>query len=118
MRLTACHAIAELLVKENCAYHCKFINANRPNPRVYAVGNIVFARRAVWSDAWRERVDKLQYAFTGPWKVISVLLGTSYKLKHCKNAGRKDKKHVANLLPYPSELIPFQSVDGADTRYS
>jgi hypothetical protein len=41
-----------------------------------------------------------------------------YKLEHCKNAGRKDKKHAANLLPYPPELIPFQPVDGADTGYS
>jgi hypothetical protein len=117
MRLTTCRAIAELLVKEHCAYHRKFINANRPNPRVYAVGNIVFARQAVWSDARQERVDKLQYAFTGPWKVISVLPGASFELEHCKNAGQKDKKHATNLLPYPPELIPFQPVDGADMRY-
>ena len=43
MRLTACRAIAELLIKEHCAYHREFINANRPNPRVYAVSDIVFA---------------------------------------------------------------------------
>ncbi len=79
MRLTACHAIAELLVEEHRAYHRKFINANRPNPRVYAVGNIVFARQDVQSDARRECVNNLQYAFTGPWKVISVLPSTSYK---------------------------------------
>ncbi len=83
----------------------------------YAVGNIKFARRAVQSDAQREPVNKLQYAFTGPWKVISVLLGASYELEHCENAGRKDKKHAANLSPYPPELIPFKPVDGADTQY-
>jgi hypothetical protein len=88
MSLTACCAIAELLVKEHRAYHHKFINANCPNPWVYAIGDIVFARRAVQSDAWRECVNKLQYAFTGPWKVISVLPGTSYELEHCENAGR------------------------------
>jgi hypothetical protein len=44
---TACRAIAELLVKEHRAYHREFINANRPHPWVYAVGNIVFAHRAV-----------------------------------------------------------------------
>ncbi len=44
MRLTACCAIGELLVKEHCAYHHEFINANCPNPWVYAVGNILFAR--------------------------------------------------------------------------
>jgi hypothetical protein len=117
MRLTACRAVAELLIKEHRAYHREFINANRPNPRVYAVGDIVFARRAVRSDARRERVNKLQYAFTGPWKVTSVLPGASYELEHCENAGRKDKKHAADLSPYPPELIPFQPVDGADTRY-
>ena len=116
MRLTACRAIAELLIKEHRAYHRKFINANHPNPRVYAVGDIVFAHQAVRSDARRERVNKLQYAFTGPWKV-SVLPGASYELEHCENAGRKDKKHAADLSPYPPELIPFQPVDGADTRY-
>ncbi len=51
MRLTVCRAIAELLVKEHRAYHRKFINANHPNPRVYAIGDIVFARQAVWLDA-------------------------------------------------------------------
>jgi hypothetical protein len=117
MHLIACHAIAELLVKEQRAYHHKFINANCPNPRVYAVGDIVFARQAVWLDAQRERVNKLQYTFTGPWKVISVLPGASYKLEHCKNAGQKDKKHAADLSPYPPEFIPFQPVDSADTRY-
>jgi hypothetical protein len=66
MRLTACCAIAELLVKEHHAYHHEFINTNRPNPRVYVVGDIVFAHQAVWSDARQERVNKLQYAFTRP----------------------------------------------------
>jgi hypothetical protein len=28
-----------------------------------------------------------------------------------------EKKHAPDLSPYPTELIPFQSVDGADTRY-
>ena len=97
MRLTACRAVTELLIKQHRAYHQEFINANRPNSRVYAVGDIVFARRAVWSDAQRERVIKLQYAFTRPWKVTSILPGASYELEHCKNAGWKDKKHAADL---------------------
>jgi hypothetical protein len=117
MRLTVCRAIAELLVKEHRAYHRKFINANHPNPRVYAIGDIVFARQAVWLDAQWECVNKLQYVFAGPWKVISVLPGASYELEHCKDAGRKDKKHAADLSLYPPELIPFQPVDGADTQY-
>ncbi len=117
MRLTACRAIAELFIKEHRAYHREFINTNHPNPQVYAVGDIVFARRAVRSDAQWERVNKLQYAFTGPWKVTAVLPGASYELEYCKNANQKDKKHAADLSPYPPELIPFQPVDSADTRH-
>jgi hypothetical protein len=30
---------------------------------------------------------------------------------------KKEKKHASDLSPYPPELIPFQPVDGADTRY-
>jgi hypothetical protein len=80
MCLTACCAIAELLIKEHHAYHRDFINANHPNPRVYVVGDIVFVCQAVWSDAQQKRVNKLQHAFTGPWKVTSVLPGASYEL--------------------------------------
>jgi hypothetical protein len=29
----------------------------------------------------------------------------------------KDKKHASDLSPYSLELIPFQSVEGSDTRY-
>jgi hypothetical protein len=118
MRLTACRTIAELLVKKQCAYHKEFINANRPNPRANNVGDIVFAQCAVRSVSHREQVvDKLQYAFTGPWKVTAVLPNASYSLKHCKHKGRMDKKHASDLLPYPPELVPFTPVDGADTCY-
>jgi hypothetical protein len=30
---------------------------------------------------------------------------------------RKDKKHASDLSLYPLELIPFQPVEGSDTRY-
>ena len=116
-RLAATREVAELLVKEHRDYHHEFINTNRPNPRIYAIGDIVFARRAVRSDKRRERVDKLQYAFTGPWKVVSVMPGASYGLEHCEQAGRKEKKHASDLSPYPPELVPFQPVDGPDTRF-
>ncbi len=116
-RLSACCKVAELLVKEQRAYHCKLIIARRPNPWVYSVCDIVFAQRAVKSSSTREQVDKLQYAFTGPWVVKAQLKGSSYELEHCSVAGKWEKKHVANLSPYPVELIPFNPVDGADSRY-
>ena len=67
-------------------------------------------------DAKRGIVDKLQYAFTGPWRVTAVLTGASYELEHCDHK-RKDKKHASDLSPYPVELILFQPIDGADTCY-
>jgi hypothetical protein len=68
-------------------------------------------------DAKRGIVDKLQYAFTGPWRVTTALKGASYGLVHCNNDKRMEKKHASDLSSYPSELIPFEPVDGADTRY-
>jgi hypothetical protein len=106
-----------LLVEEQQAYHREYVNACRPDPRIYSVGDIVFARCAVCSIASQEVVDKLQFAFTGPWQITALLKGASYELEHCQKPGHKEKKHASNLSPYPLELIPFQLVDGADTRY-
>ena len=41
----------------------------------------------------------------------------SYELEHCDDNKRIEKKHASYLSPYPAKLIPFQWVDGADTRY-
>ena len=54
-RLSACREVAKLLVQEQRAYHRKLINACRPNPRVYSIGDIVFARCAVKSSSPRNR---------------------------------------------------------------
>jgi hypothetical protein len=117
-RLSACREVAELLLQEQRAYHRKLINTCRPNPRVYSIGDIIFARRAVKSSsAANEQVDKLQYAFTGPWVIKAQLKGASYELEHCEVAGKREKKHAADLSPYPVELIPFHPVDGANSRY-
>jgi hypothetical protein len=64
------------------------------------------------------RVDKLQYAFTGPWKVTAALKGASYELKHCSTPSRKVKKHASDISPYPTELIPFEPANGPNTWYS
>jgi hypothetical protein len=114
-RLAACRQVAELLVREQRSYHRELINARRPDPCIYSIGDIVFARRAVKSDAARGNVDKLQYAFTGPWRVTAALPGASYELEHCDKTLKKEKKHASDLSPYPTELIPFQPVDGANT---
>ncbi len=80
MHLTTYCAIAELLMREQRLYHREFINATQPDPGVCRVGDIVFARRTVWSVLHQEQVNKLQYPFTGPWQVTAVLFGASYSL--------------------------------------
>ncbi len=47
----------------------------------------------------------------------AILKGASYKLVHCDNAKQTKKRHASDLSPYPAKLIPFEPVDGADTRY-
>ena len=86
-RLSACREVAELLLQEQRAYHRELINARRPNPRVYSIGDIVFAQCAVKSNSAKEQVDKSQYTFTGPWVIKAQLKGALYELEHCKVAG-------------------------------
>ena len=42
-RLSALREVATLLFDEQRAYHREFINARRPDPKIYSVGNTVFA---------------------------------------------------------------------------
>jgi hypothetical protein len=99
LRLSALHDVASLLVKEQCAYHCKFANSRRPDPKVYEVGDILFAQRAVCSDAARGQGDKLTYPFTSPWWIIANKLhGASYEVEHCTTKA-KYKKHASDLSP-------------------
>jgi len=42
--LQASLEVARLLVGKNCTYHRDFINSRRPNPKIYHIGNLVFAR--------------------------------------------------------------------------
>ena len=106
-----------MLVEETRAYHREYINSQRPDPKIYAVGDTVFARHAVKSVASRELVGKLQYAYTGPWQVTKALDGASYEITHLRHANKKDKKHASDLSPYPIELIAVEPLDGADNQY-
>ncbi len=115
-RLSALHKVAKLLVKEQWAYHCKFVDSQWPDPKLYSVGDILFAYQAVHSDANRGQVDKLTYPFTDPWRITAKLHGALYELEHWSTK-IKEKKHTSNLSPYPAELIPFQPLDGADNQY-
>jgi hypothetical protein len=118
MLLSASRDIARVLLDEHRSWHRELVNATRPDPRLYNIGDIVFAKRATRSDASRGRVGKLMYPMTGPWRVIEKLDGGSYRIEHCHLKGRFDKKHASMLFPYPLELIPFEPVDGPDNRFS
>jgi hypothetical protein len=117
MHLSALREVAQLLVQEQRAYHQELVNSRQPDLRTYSVGNVIFARRAVHSDATKGRVNKLQYVFTGPWRITAILKGASYELQHCSMPHRKDKKPASDLSPYPLELIPFEPIEGSDSRY-
>jgi len=115
--LEASLEVAEILVDKIHAYHHKFINSRLPDPQIYSIGDLVFALQAVKSIRACGLVDKLQFAYTGPWKVVAILDGTSYALEHAKLPNRTDKKHASDLSPYPAKLISFEPMDGPDTRY-
>jgi hypothetical protein len=115
--LSALREDTHLLIKEHRAYHRELINSRCQDPRTYSVGDIVFACHATRSDAAKGHVDKLTYAFTGPWRITALLKGASDELEPCSTPNRKEKKHASNLSPYPLELIPFQPLGGFDTRY-
>jgi hypothetical protein len=95
----------------------KFINSRCPDPKIYSIGDTVFARCATRSDAGQGQVDKLTYTFTGHWLVTAKLDGASYEIEHVSTK-RKDKKLASDLTPYPAELIVFKPLDGADNQYS
>jgi hypothetical protein len=82
----------------------------------FVLQRIVFTRRAVCSDVMRGQVDKLTYSFTGPWRIMAILHGASYKLEHCATKS-KEKKHASDLSPYPIKLIPFELLNDADNQY-
>jgi hypothetical protein len=113
-RLDTCQDIAKLLVREQLR---ELINACRPDPRLYSVGDVVFVQRATQSDSKRGKVDKLMHPFTGPWRDTCSLSGASYELKFVSNPKRTMKKHASDLSPYSAELIPFEPLDSADSRY-
>ncbi len=114
--LSALHKVAGLLVKEQRAYHREFVNSRRPDPTIYSVSDIVFARRAIRSNAACGQVNKLSYPFTGPWRIVSKLHGTSYEIEHCTSKAR-DKKNASDLSLYPAKLIPFCPLDGANNQF-
>ncbi len=114
--LQALHKVASILVEEQQAMHYEFINAHWPDPKIYLVGDIVFACQALRSNASWGKVDKLAYPFTEPWRITAKLHGASYNIKHCSTK-KTEKWHALDLSPYPAELLPLQPLDGSDSQY-
>ena len=115
--LLASREIAKILVQEHRALHREFVNARRPDPRLFAIGDKVFARRSVQSSRVHVRVAKIEYVHTGPWTVTASLEGSSYEITHDQSK-KGEKRSAIHLSPCPEGLIPFEPIDGADTRYS
>ena len=116
-RLLKCgQEIAKVLIHAHRAWHREYINQNRPDPRQYAVGDKVFAKRAVKSIKKRGLVGKLMDSYTGPWQICVKGKGSSYQLEHM-DSKKPGKRHAAHLSPYPDELLPFLPVDGPDNQY-
>ena len=90
------------------------MNANRPNPREYNVGDTVMVRRKIQSKKVKGIVDKVQYAYTGPWEITKKLHGASYEVRHTAS-GQIDKKHAMHITPMPQELVSFAPLDDVDT---
>jgi hypothetical protein len=57
------------------------------------------------------------HPFTGPWRIVKSLPGASYEIEFVNKPSWRDKKHAADLLPYPPELLPFKPLDSADSQY-
>ncbi len=57
------------------------------------------------------------HPFTGPLRIVKSLPGASYEIEFCDKPSRRDKKHAADLSPYPPELLPFEPLDSADSGY-
>ncbi len=117
IRLSSCREIADLLVREHRCWHRNLVNSRWRDPRIFSVGNIVFARQAMHLNTKCSHVYKLMHPFTGPWRVVRALPGAPYELEFSHNTKQKDKKHASDLCPYPAKLIPFEPLDGADNRY-
>ena len=114
--LSCGRSLAKELIYAHRSWHREYLNESRPNPRLYSIGDHVFAKRAVKSNKKRGLVGKLMDDYTGPWIVVSRLKGSSYELKH-KDTGALGKRHAAHLSPYPDQLLPFMPIDGPDNRY-
>ena len=66
-RLLHSREIFFLCIDETRSHHRKRLNAPRPDPHRYDIGNLVLARRSVKSNKAKHVVNNTKFAYTGPW---------------------------------------------------
>ena len=69
-----------LLLGEHRAYHRELFNSRHQDSRVWKEGDIVFTRHTTKSNTTVDKVGKLMFPVTGPWRVIEDAPGGSYKI--------------------------------------
>ena len=110
--------IYRILIEEHRAMHRELKNAEISKPRSFELDDLVLIRRQVQSNKKKELVDKSQYAFTGPWKIVSNLQNGSYLLQHINNPNKKEKRHASMIELCPSYFIPQKPLIGAHNSFS
>jgi hypothetical protein len=91
IRLSSFREIANLLVWDYWCWHRNLVNSRQCNPRIFSIGNIVFACQATRLNTKCHHVDKLMHPFTGPWRVVRALPGASYELKFAQDTKQRTR---------------------------
>ena len=118
LQLKASREVYKVLIEEHRCMHKEYVNARRPDPFLFNIGDLVWCRRQIKSDRKRNIVGKLRFKQTGPWEVTEKLKGSSYKMKLYSNNKRIDKKHASELSLFSLKLIPYPQLAGTDHEYS
>ena len=91
---------------------------NNQNIVTFQQGNVVVARREVFSDKAKHRVGKLQYQISGPFVITRATGHGSYFARKLQNKTGTEQKFMAeDLYLLPPTLLPCEPIDGADIRY-
>ena len=110
--------IYRILIDEHRAMHREIKNSQIQVERKFKVGDIVLARKQVQSNKAKGKVDKSQYASSGPWIVILDYGNGTYLLQHHKNKNKTEKRHASMIDLCPSYFLPQKPLAGTDNSYS
>jgi hypothetical protein len=96
-----------LLASEHHAWHQELINSRWRKPRIYKPDDIIFACCAVWSDASKDCVGKLEFSFTCPWRIIGSADGGPYNIEHWHHTNWQIKSMLLTSHPIPQNYSFF-----------